>query len=65
MGIRLDHGTEFKNSKFDEFHIQNNISHNFLAPQTPLHNEVVERKNRTFINYVITMMEDGNVPQRF
>ena len=34
-GIRSDHGTEFENSKHDQFCIENGISHNFSTPRTP------------------------------
>ena len=35
VGIRSDHGTEFENSKLDQFCMKNSISHNFYAPRTP------------------------------
>ncbi|KAK2982356.1 hypothetical protein RJ640_030390 [Escallonia rubra] len=44
--IRSDHGGEFE-KYFILFCIQNGISHEFSAPQTPQQNGVVERKNRT------------------
>ena len=44
VGIRSDHGTEFENSKLDQFCMENGISHNFSAPRTPQQNGVVERK---------------------
>jgi transposase InsO family protein len=43
--IRSDHGTEFKNSKFDEFCSSEGISHEFSSPITPQQNGIVERKN--------------------
>ncbi|XP_075083622.1 uncharacterized protein LOC142167357 [Nicotiana tabacum] len=35
VSIRTDHGTEFDNATFDEFCVENGISHNLLAPRTP------------------------------
>ena len=45
--IRSDHGKEFENSLFENLCRKNGIKHEFLAPKTPQHNGVVERKNRT------------------
>ena len=64
-GIRSDHGTEFENSKIDQFCMKNGTSHNFSAPRTPLQNGVVERKNRTFVNIARTMIIESNLPQSF
>ena len=46
VGIRSDHGTEFENSKLDQFCMENGISHSFSALRTPLQNGVVERKKQ-------------------
>ena len=45
-GIRYDHGTEFENSKIDQFCMENCISHNYSAPRTTQQNGVVERKKQ-------------------
>ena len=63
--IRSDHGTEFENSKIDQFCLKNDISHNFSALRTPQHNGVVERKNRTLVNIARTMIIESNLPQVF
>ena len=47
ISIRSDHGSEFKNQRFEEFCNENGISHNFLAPRTPQQNGIIEKKNRT------------------
>ncbi|XP_015075493.1 uncharacterized protein LOC107019547 [Solanum pennellii] len=62
---RFDHGTEFENSKLDQFFMENGISHNFSAPRTPQQNGVVERKNRTLVNIARTMIIESNLPQGF
>ena len=65
VGIRSDHGTEFENSKLDQFCMENGTSHNFSAPRTPQQNGVVERKNRTLVNIARTMIIESNLPQNF
>ena len=44
--IRIDHGKEFENARFESFCEENGIKKEFSAPKTPQQNEVVERKNR-------------------
>ena len=44
VGIRSDHGTEFKNSKLDQFCMENGTSYNFSSPRNPQQNGVVEKK---------------------
>ena len=65
VGIRSDHGTEFENSKLDQFFMENGISHNFSAPRTPQQNGVVERNNRTLVNIARTMIIESNLSQSF
>ena len=65
VGIRSDHGTEFENSKLEQFCMKNGTSHNFSAPRTPQQNGVVERKNRTLVNISRTMIIESNLPQSF
>ena len=64
-GIRSDHGTEFENSKLDQFCMENGTCHNFSAPRTPQQNGVVERKNRTLVNIARTMIIESNLLQSF
>lgn len=45
--IRLAHGTEFENSKFNKFYNKMGIIHNFLAPRTPQQNCFMERQNNS------------------
>jgi len=44
VSIKLDHGREFQNEKFDRFCSKLGIKHNFSTPRTPQQNGVVERK---------------------
>jgi len=63
--IRSDHGTEFDNTRFDEFCRTNGMDHNFSAPSTPQQNGVVERKNRTLEEMARTMLIASVLPRNF
>ena len=63
--IRSDKGTEFKNSKMEEFCKAKGIQQQFSAPGTPQQNGVVERKNRTLIEAARTMLEEAKLPTYF
>ncbi|KAK1642711.1 hypothetical protein QYE76_060516 [Lolium multiflorum] len=63
--IRTDNGTEFKNYTMQEFVDDEGIKHEFSAPYTPQQNGVVERKNRTIIEMVRTMLSEFNSPHNF
>ncbi|WVZ53171.1 hypothetical protein U9M48_004152 [Paspalum notatum var. saurae] len=54
--IRSDNGGEFKNSR---------LEHQFFSPYTPPQNGVVERKNRTLVEMVRTMLDEHRTPRRF
>ncbi|KAK1394100.1 hypothetical protein POM88_013156 [Heracleum sosnowskyi] len=63
--LRSDNGTEFKNSKMEEFYKYKGIVQQFSAPGTPQQNGVVERKNRTLIEDGRTMLEEAKLPTYF
>ncbi|KAK1397946.1 hypothetical protein POM88_007809 [Heracleum sosnowskyi] len=63
--LRSDNGTEFKNSKMEEFCKYKGIIQQFSAPGTPQQNGVVERKNRTLIEAGRTMLEETKLPTYF
>ncbi|XP_075087716.1 uncharacterized protein LOC142169713 [Nicotiana tabacum] len=63
--IRSDHGTKFDNAKFDEFCVENGITHNFSAPKTPQQNDIVERKNITLEYMARTMLIDSGIAKYF
>ena len=48
--IRSDNGSEFKNSRIEDYCDENGIKHEFSAKYTPQQNGVVERKNQTLID---------------
>ncbi|XP_021718968.1 uncharacterized protein LOC110686665 [Chenopodium quinoa] len=63
--IRSDHGTEFENSRFDDFCKENGMDHNFPAPRTPQQNGVVERNNRTLEDMARTILIASGLPRNF
>jgi transposase InsO family protein len=63
FGLRIkkiisDNGTEFKNSQIEGFLEEEGIKHEFSSPYAPQQNDVVERKNRTLMDMVRTMLEE-------
>ena len=64
-GIRSDNGTEYVNTSFMTFCDNHGIEVNFLAPQTPQQNGVVERKNRALQEMARTMLKEHNLPTCF
>jgi transposase InsO family protein len=58
-------GSEFKNLQVEEYLEEEGVRHEFSAPYTPQQNGVVERKNRTLIDMVRTMLGEFKMPERF
>jgi hypothetical protein len=63
--IRSDNVTEFKNSQIEGFLEEEGIKHEFCSPYTPQQNGVVERKNRTLLDMVRTMLDEYKTPDQF
>jgi transposase InsO family protein len=63
--VRSDNGTEFKNTRIEEYLDDEGIKHEFSAAYTPQQNGVVERKNRTLIEMARTMLDEYKTPDRF
>jgi transposase InsO family protein len=63
--IRSDHGTEFENSRFDEYCTEEGIKHEFSSPITPQQNGVVKRKNRTLQESARVLLHAKHLPYRF
>ncbi|XP_074352748.1 uncharacterized protein LOC141691896 [Apium graveolens] len=59
--IRSDNGIEFRNAKLNDFCVEKGISRQYSAPRTPQQNGVVERKNRTLVEAVRTMLNEANL----
>jgi transposase InsO family protein len=56
--IRSDNGSEFRNTKVEEFLDEEGIKHELSAPYTPQQNGIMERKNRTLIEAARTMLDE-------
>jgi transposase InsO family protein len=63
--IRIDNGTEFKNTQEEDYLDEEAIKHEFLTPYTPQRNGVVERKNRTLIEMARIMLDEYKTSDRF
>nr|GEU63852.1 putative ribonuclease H-like domain-containing protein [Tanacetum cinerariifolium] len=58
-------GREFKNHEMNEFFTKKGIRREFSNVRTPQQNRVAERKNRTLIEAVRTMLADAKLPVSF
>ena len=63
--MRTDRGGEFTSQDFNEFGNENGIKRQLTAAYTPQQNEVVERKNRTIMNMVQSMLLEKKLPKNF
>nr|GEW15716.1 putative ribonuclease H-like domain-containing protein [Tanacetum cinerariifolium] len=63
--IRCDNGTEFKNAHMIELCGSKGRKREFSNARTPQQNGVAERKNRTLIEAVRTMLADSKLPTMF
>ena len=64
-GLRTDRGGEFTSTEFIDFCATNGIHHQLTAAYTSQQNGVAERKNRTIINMVRSLLNSGRVPKTF
>ncbi|GJQ92229.1 putative ribonuclease H-like domain-containing protein [Tanacetum coccineum] len=63
--IRCDNGTEFKNKEMNHFYERKDIKREFSVARTPQQNRVAERRNRTLIEAVRTMLANSKLPTTF
>nr|GEZ17541.1 putative ribonuclease H-like domain-containing protein [Tanacetum cinerariifolium] len=63
--IRCDNGTEFKNSKMNQFCEMKGILRQFIIARTPQQNRVAERRNMILIEVARTMLADSKSPTSF
>ncbi|GKB06944.1 retrovirus-related pol polyprotein from transposon TNT 1-94 [Tanacetum coccineum] len=63
--MRSDRGGEFLSKEFNKFCEDNGIRIFLTAPYSPQQNGVVERKNRTILNMVRSMLKSKKMPKEF
>jgi transposase InsO family protein len=64
-GLRTDRGGEFTSKEFAEFCELHGIKRQLTAAYTPQQNGVAERKNRTIMNMVRSLLNSRKVPKNF
>ncbi|KAK2414989.1 myosin-16 [Trifolium repens] len=65
MCLRTDRGGEFTSNEFNEYCCSNGIKRQLTTAYTPQQNGVSERKNKTLLNMVRSMLSGRNVPKPF
>ena len=63
--LRTDGGGEYVSKDFERLCEKEGIVHEVVPPYTPQQNETVERKNRTIMNMVRSMLKGKNLPKEF
>ncbi|KAL8091512.1 hypothetical protein AgCh_033945 [Apium graveolens] len=63
--LRSDRGGEYLLGEFREYLSENGIESQLTAPGTPQQNGVVERRNRTLLESVRSMMSYSDLPKSF
>jgi len=64
-GLRTDRGGEFNSNEFKNFCVEHGIRRQLTAAFTPQQNGVAERKNRTIMNMVRSMLTEKKLPKIF
>lgn len=64
-GLRTDRGGEYISHEFSDYCKDQGIRRQLTTAYTPQQNGVVERKNRTIMNMVRSMMASRKVPKNF
>jgi len=60
--LRTDGGGEYTSTEFNDFCSSNGINHEVTTPYTPQHNGISERKNRTLVNMIRSMLKQKQMP---
>jgi len=63
--LHADRGGEFTSQDFNDFCKENGIKRQLTAAYTPQQNRVIERKNRTIMNLVWSMLLEKKIPKMF
>jgi hypothetical protein len=65
LSLRTDRGGEYTSNEFNEFCKVHGVKRQLTAAYTPQQNGVSERKNRTLLNIVRSILACKNMPKRF
>lgn len=63
--LRTDNGGEYTSTEFEEYLQKEGIRHEKTVPKTPEQNGVAERKNRTLVEAVRSMLSDSKLSKTF
>ena len=63
--LRSDRGGEYLDNEFEDYLLEHGIVSQLTAPGTPQQNGVAERRNRTLLDMVRSMMSYSSLPQIF
>ena len=63
--LRSDHGGEYLDQEFEDFMVEYGIVSQLTAPGTPQQNGVAERRNRTLMEMVRSMISFSSLPNSF
>ncbi|GKV17840.1 hypothetical protein SLEP1_g28296 [Rubroshorea leprosula] len=63
--LRTDGGGEYTSNEFHEYCGEQGIQHQVTCPYTPQHNGVAERKNRTIMDMVRSILKAKGLPNSF
>ena len=63
--LKLDRGGEFTSREFEVFYNDKGIKRQTSAPRTPPQNGIAERRNKSMIDYVQTLMMEKNVAIKY
>lgn len=63
--LRTNKGVEFNSNEFNDFCKQSGTKRQLTTAYTPQQNIIAERKNRTVMNMVRSMLSDKNIPKTF
>ena len=63
--LRSDNGGEYISTEFEDYLKKEGIAHQSSVPKTPEQNGVAERKNRTIVEAIRSLLSDSNLPKSF
>jgi len=65
LKLRSDGGGEYTSHEFGKFYENEGIIHEITPPNTPQHNGVAKRFNRTLVNMTMCMLRNFHLPKEF